>query len=100
MHTWHHGRTIFNGNSDFSGDLFVTDSVTHNTMSVPGADILSLAARFVRNSRIAEAEQKDGDHESEIRELETMDDRTLLGVSEEAWHFADGAPSGHGDTPA
>jgi len=88
MHTWEHGRTIFTGNSDFSGELIVTDRQTGREMKIPAADILALAARFVRGSRIAQLEQMPGDHDTELRELETMEDRLVLGVSEDDWRHA------------
>ena len=102
MHTWEHGRTIFTGNSDFSGDIVVTDGPTGRTMDVPAADILALAARFVRSSRIGVLEQLAGNHEAAIAALEEMDDRDMLGVSEDDWRYANdtaSAPEAHASAP-
>lgn len=54
MHTGCYEHTVFNHNSDLSGDVIIRDLRTGTEINVPGADLLSFVADHVRQRRISE----------------------------------------------
>ena len=57
MHTLGNKRTIFNYNSDFSGDIKIVDVATGNTIEVASDDLLYFVADFIRSEKISKLEQ-------------------------------------------
>lgn len=56
MHTLTCGKTIFNFNADLSGDVDIT-TPDGRRFQVPGGDLVSFVADYVRRQKIEELEQ-------------------------------------------
>ncbi|MCX6131962.1 MAG: hypothetical protein NTX25_23265 [Proteobacteria bacterium] len=79
MHTFTGpGGSIFNFNTDFSGDLYVSTK-NGSEIAIPGEDILELVAkRFVLKQRIAMLEDSGEDTPDRVQTLKNMTAEELL----------------------
>ena len=63
MHHFSGTKTVFNFNSDLSGDVLIHNPDTElgwdeqTELAIPGEDLLAFIANFVRNARISQLEQ-------------------------------------------
>lgn len=57
MHTFTGRKSLFQANSDLSGDCYIVETETGRGIDVPCDDILDFVAEYIRSRRIGEIEQ-------------------------------------------
>ena len=85
MHTFLHGDTRFNYNSDLSGEVRIVSQGAggHEDVQIPGEALLAFVAHYVRNRRISALEDAgDNDMYRQIIALEDASDAEVLGVAQ------------------
>lgn len=59
MHTYEGSKSIFNYNTDLSGDVVITDALLHE-VTIPGEDLIDFVAYcYVLQKKIEKLEQTD-----------------------------------------